>query len=304
MNDLTSIDTNNTFNSHIILAIKQFQLRNGLKETGIISSELIEKLNTPIEELVIKILINMERCKWVPVELNSDYIVVNIPAFRMYVYQKGKFIWKCNVIVGKSNVASNTIIFNDTIETIVFNPYWNIPLNIIVKEILPQIKKNRNYIRNHNLEIVTNAGLHVSQSSINFNKYYTNFPYIIRQKPGPNNSLGLVKFLFPNNYDIYLHDTPQKYLFDQFSPAFSQGCIRIQEPIKLANYLLRDDSNFSERKILSLFNLKREQHILLKNKVPIFIAYFTAWVDKEGKLNFRNDIYKHDQKMKTLLFEN
>lgn len=302
--DLPSIDTSNTFNANLMLAIKQFQSRNGLKETGIISSELIDKLNTPIDELIIKILINMERCKWVPVELNSDYIVVNIPAFKMYVYQKGKFLWKCNAIVGRSNVTSNTIIFNDTLETIVFNPYWNIPKNILVKEILPQLKKNRNYLIKHNLEIVTNAGLHVSESSIDFNKYTTNFPYIIRQKPGLNNSLGLVKFLFPNNYNIYLHDTPQKYLFDQFNPAFSHGCIRIQEPIKLANFLLSDEINFSDKKVQALINQKHEKHIRLKNKVPIFIAYFTSWVDKNGKLNFRDDIYKHDQKMKMLLFEN
>jgi len=304
LKDLTSIDTSNTFNISLILAIKQFQVRNGLKETGIISPELIKKLNTPIEELIIKILINMERSKWVPVELNSDYIVVNIPAFKMYVYQKGKLLWNCNVIVGKSNVTSNTIIFNDTLETIVLNPYWNIPKNILVKEILPQLKKHRNYLSNHNLEIVTNDGLHVSESAINFNKYTTDFPYIIRQKPGPNNSLGSVKFLFPNNYDIYLHDTPQKYLFDQSNPAFSHGCIRIQEPVKLANFLLRDDANYSVKKVQALINQKHEQHIRLKNKVPIFIAYFTAWVDKNGKLNFRDDIYKHDQKMKMLLFEN
>jgi len=303
LQDLIVLDSSKIYNTALASAIKSYNQRNGQEVNGKISKEFIAKLNVPINDLIIKLLINMERCKWVPVELKSDYIVVNIPAFKMYVYQSGNLFWNSNIIVGKSNETSKTIIFNDTLETIVFNPYWNIPTNIIVREILPQIKRNKNYLRIQNLEVVSNSGKHIPESSINFNKYTTHFPYIIRQKPGSNNSLGSLKFLFPNVYDIYLHDTPQKYLFENSSPTFSHGCIRIQEPIKLAKFLLRNDKNFDDAKIQTLLNQKSERHILLKDKVPIFIAYFTAWVDREGKLNFRDDIYKHDQKMEMLLFE-
>jgi murein L,D-transpeptidase YcbB/YkuD len=152
--------------------------------------------------------------------------------------------------------------------------------------------------------VVNFAGQAIKTSSVKWENYISNFPYIIRQKPGNNNSLGLVAFLFPNSYNIYLHDTPEKSLFDETTRAFSHGCIRIEEPFKLAKFLLRNDSVYTDKKINALMQNGNQTYVNLKKKVPVFIVYFTAWVDRDGKLNFRDDVYKHDEKMKQILFVN
>jgi murein L,D-transpeptidase YcbB/YkuD len=183
------------------------------------------------------------------------------------------------VVVGA--VAHNTVIFNGNMKYIVFSPYWNVPPSILRKEIIPGIKRNKNYLANHNME--WNGGA-------------------VRQKPGPRNSLGLVKFLFPNSYNIYLHDTPSKSLFNESKRAFSHGCIRLSEPKRLAEYLLRNDPAWSEASITKAMNSGKEKYVTLKQTIPVFIGYFTAWVDHDGKLNFRDDIYGHDKEMAEHLF--
>jgi murein L,D-transpeptidase YcbB/YkuD len=191
-----------------------------------------------------------------------------------------------NVIVGKT--TNNTVIFNGKLKYIVFSPYWNVPPSIVQKEIIPGMKKDPNYLAKNNMEITgTSNGLPV-----------------VRQKPGPKNSLGLVKFLFPNNFDIYLHDTPNHDLFDATTRTFSHGCIRISNPKKFAQYLLRSDtaSVFTDKVIDSLMHLNKEKWVTLPEPLPVYIVYFTAWVDNKGQLNFRKDIYGHDAKMEEKLF--
>jgi murein L,D-transpeptidase YcbB/YkuD len=297
-------DSTNLFNSALEDAVKRFQKRNGFLENGIIADKTLKALCVPIHTVIQQLLINMERCRWVPLDQEGDYLIVNIPAFKLLVYHHDSLSWTCNAIVGQSKLTSNTIIFNDTMEYIVFSPNWNIPQNILRKETLPAIKKNRNYLSTHNMEVVDFSGKHISSSSISWNKYSNHFPYIIRQKPGKDNALGLVKFLFPNMYDIYLHDTPTKSLFEESSRMFSHGCIRIEEPYKLAQFLLQQDTSWSAEKIKAAMNGGKEVFVKLKKKVPIFIVYFTAWVDGKGKLNLREDVYGHDEQMKTLLFAN
>ena len=300
--DLKVNDSSNVFDQELENAVKEFQLRHGLKDDGIISGLTFQAMRVPIHERIEQLLINMERSKWVPAEQKGDYLVVNIPAFKLFVYNNDSLEWSCNVIVGKSKSTNNTVIFNDDLEYIVFNPYWNIPRNILLKETLPEIKKDPDYLLKHDMEVVDESGRFISSSALDWNSYTDYFPYIIRQKPGKNNSLGLVKFLFPNSYDIYMHDTPEKSLFGETTRTFSHGCIRLEEPYRLARYLLRDDSSWSEEKINSLLSGGQQTFVKLKKKVPVFIAYFTAWVDRDGKLNFREDIYNHDAKMKKLLF--
>ena len=166
------------------------------------------------------------------------------------------------------------------------------------------MKRNSSYLAKHNMEVVSGSGV-VNPSSIDWNKYTgKNFPYTIRQKPGPNNSLGRVKFLFPNSYSIYLHDTPAKSLFNESSRAFSHGCIRVGEPQRLAEYLLRNDSVWTADKIEKAMNSDKETSVTLSTPVPVFIAYFTAWVDRSGKINFRDDIYGHDARLARVMFNN
>lgn len=302
LEDLSINDENDTFNTVLSEALKKYQNRNGLTATGKLNPKTIEALKRPIHELIQQIIINMERCKWVPQSETKDYVLVNIPAYKLYVYHQQKLEWSCNVVVGKSNIPNNTTIFNDQIEYIVFSPYWNVTQNIIVKELLPILKRKSNYLNQLQMEVIDHNGKHIANSSIQWKSYSSSFPYIIRQKPGKNNSLGKVKFIFPNQYNIYLHDTPQRFLFKEQNRDFSHGCIRVEKPFELVKFLMRDMPLYTDSLIMQLMNRGKEKTVRLQSKAPIYIVYFTAWVNKEGELNFRDDIYNHDAKMKTLLF--
>ncbi len=271
------------FDTALVIATKKYQQRMGLTVDGVIGNKMIAELNVPLKHRLRQILINLERLRWMPPEKDTNYILVNIPEYRMHVYDSGKLQFNINVIVGTA--ANNTVIFNDKLQYVVFSPYWNVPESIVTGEILPAMKKNPDYLSKQNMEIVKEGKTPV-----------------IRQKPGLSNSLGLVKFLFPNNYNIYFHDTPNRNLFSQSNRSFSHGCIRIAEPKKMAAYLLRYDTSWNDHKIDSAMHLKKEKWVTLKKTVPVFIVYFTAWVDHNGELNFRKDIYKHDEKMAKKLF--
>jgi murein L,D-transpeptidase YcbB/YkuD len=277
--DLSTNETSTLFTDELEKAVKNFQKRNGLKEDGIITASFINELNKPIEDRINQILINMERIRWVPAQPTTDFLLVNIPEFRLHVYEKGEYEWNANVVVGTA--ANNTVIFTGNMKYIVFSPYWNVPPSILKKEILPAIARNKNYLARNNMEWYENG---------------------VRQKPGPGNALGKVKFLFPNNYHIYLHDTPSKSLFNEERRTFSHGCIRVSEPFKLAQFLLRNDASWDSVKIAKAMNAGKEQFYTIKDPIPVYIGYFTAWVDRDGKLNFRNDVYGHDKKMKARLF--
>lgn len=281
LGDLPEADTTNLLDTTLTKAVKRFQTRFGLKQDGQIGAAFFREINVPIQHRIQQILINMERIRWAPATPTSDYLLVNIPEYKLHVYEDGNLSFSMNVVVGSE--AHNTVIFSGTLNQIVFSPYWNIPPSILKNEILPGIKRRPNYLATHNMEWNGNA---------------------VRQKPGPKNSLGLVKFLFPNSYNIYLHDTPSKSLFGESSRAFSHGCIRLSEPKKLAEFLLRKDSTWNEPKITAAMNLGKEKYVRLRGKaeIPVFIGYFTAWVDQDGLLNFRKDIYGHDQKMAERLF--
>ena len=219
----------------------------------------------------------MELLKLIPDSIEKDYILVNIPAFKLYIFENKKPIWHTNVIVGKT--ANQTQIFKGNISQILLNPYWNIPSSIVQKEIAPKMRRNRKYLVRNNMEIISKK------------------PLSIRQKPGKNNALGKIKFLFPNDYNIYLHDTPAKNLFEINNRAFSHGCIRVENPKKLAIYLLRKNTFWNIKKIDSTLLTNKETVIKLKPMIPVYIVYFTAWVDKSEQIYFRNDVYNLDDKI-------
>ncbi|WP_291908158.1 L,D-transpeptidase family protein [Chitinophaga sp. CB10] len=300
--DLPGHDSSGIFDQATDTAIRNYQVRMGLKEDGLISPAVIKSLNVPVAQRIRQVLLNMERLRWVAVEPPKTYILVNVPEFKMHVYQNGKLDWSCNVVVGTP--GANTVIFSNELKYIVFSPYWNVPPGILSKEVLPGIKRSgSSYLARQNMEIVGASGKPISPGSINWGKYSGgNFPYVVRQRPGGKNSLGKVKFLFPNEYNIYLHDTPAKYLFERDKRSFSHGCIRVEEPKHLAMWLLRDDSTWTEQKIDEAMNAGKEKYVTLKEKVPVFIGYFTAFVDSQGRLNFRDDVYGHDAKLAATLF--
>jgi len=281
LGDLAQNSASNKFDDELVAAVKSFQNRFGLKETGQVKKAELDELNVPINTRIQQILVNMERSRWVTKDAAKNYLIVNIPEYKLHVIENDSLIWDMNVVVGKNQ--SKTVIFNGDIKYVVFAPYWNVPSSIIKNEILPGIKRNKNYLANHNME--WNGGN-------------------VRQKPGPNNSLGLVKFLFPNSHSIYLHDSPAKSLFSETNRAFSHGCIRLAEPKKLAVYLLRNDTSWTNSKIDAAMNAGKEKYVTLKQPLPVFIVYFTAWVSSEtGKLNFRKDIYQRDNRLLEMLLQ-
>ncbi|HJT74772.1 MAG TPA: L,D-transpeptidase family protein, partial [Chitinophaga sp.] len=299
LGDLPASDTGNRFTPLLDSAIRNFQDRMGLKVDGTVQLPVLNALNVSPQKRIQQILINMERIRWVPAESPAEYLLVNIPAFKLYVYDNNKLDWSCNVVVGRP--GTNTVIFSHEMKYIVFSPYWNVPPGILAHEVLPAMKRNSGYLARQNMEVVNGSGKPVS--GINWSKYSgTNFPYIVRQKPGGANALGKVKFLFPNEYNIYLHDTPSKGLFGESKRSFSHGCIRVSEPQHLAEWLLRKDSSWTQKKIVAAMNAGKEQFVTLKEKVPVYIGYFTAFVDSDGRLNFRDDVYGHDARLTATLF--
>lgn len=263
-------------------AVLHYKKRNGFTLDKTILPKHINEMNVPISSRIKTIIVNMERCRWVSTDISKakEFIVVNIPSYRLSYYKEGKMVLGSNVVVGTA--LNKTVIFSGLMSYIVFSPYWNVPKSILVKEILPAIKKNRRYLAKHNME------WHKGN---------------VRQRPGVTNSLGLVKFLFPNNNNIYLHDTPSKWLFNEEKRAFSHGCIRVEKPKELANLILEDDPNWTPEKIDAAMNKGKESWYTLKKKIPVYIGYFTAWVDDDGTINFYKDIYERDDRLAAMLLE-
>lgn len=282
--DLPVNDTSRFFNDTLTLAIKNFQERHGLQTSGAINTETVKELNVSALERVKQLLINMERMRWMPSQPEGKLILVNIPEFVLHVMENGKKVFDMKIVVGKE--GHNTMMFTKTLNQIVFSPYWNVPPSIVKDELLPEMAKDPDYLQKQNMEII---GEHDGIPEI-------------RQLPGENNSLGKVKFLFPNSYNIYFHDTPAKSLFNKNKRAYSHGCIRLNEPQKMAQYLLQNDASWDEMKISEAMNAEKEQYVKLKEPVEVFITYYTAWVDENGKLNFREDIYDHDKKIERKMF--
>lgn len=300
--DLTSTQIGNEFDKKLENALINFQSRSGLETSGKLTSKTIQKLNTPAIVIAKQILVNMERWKWVPDKIDENFLFVNIPEFKLKVFEKGEPAHEMRVIVGKE--LTHTPVFNDRLEYVVFNPYWNVPESIAIDEMAPAQKKDSTFLIRMNVEVFPKYDFEhpLNPDSINWDSVeVSNFPYQFRQKPGKGNALGKVKFLFPNNFEVYLHDTPGKHLFSKDARNFSHGCIRIEDPEWLANYLLEDKS---KTKLLNDPELENKWFKIPEEKrLPVYIVYFTAWEDQNGRLNLRDDIYGHDKKMATILFE-
>ena len=283
--EMVGKDTSQVFNDTLENAVRIFQTTMGYKADGIITSQLIKDMNVPAIDRLEQILLNMGRMRWMPVEPDGRLIIVNIPEFVLHVYENKKRAWDMNVVVGKE--GHNTTMFSGDLNQIVFSPYWNVPQSIVTKEILPKLASNPGYLASQNMEQIGTDEDGVPK---------------IRQLPGSENSLGRVKFLFPNSFNIYFHDTNAKSLFEKDKRAFSHGCIRLAEPEKMAQYLLRDQPEWTPEKIEDAMNSGQEKYVKLKNPVPVIITYYTAWVDDNGQLNFRDDIYSHDETLGSKMF--
>ena len=271
-NETNAKDTSNIFDKNLEADIIGFQTRNGLKPDGKIGFATLKEMNVPAQERIFQLNLNIERCLQLPEVLGEKYILVIIPAFELIAMKNNKPVFKSKIVTGKE--TNKTATFKGTMQYIVFSPYWNIPKSIMYKEILPAMAKHPGYLELNHMEW---------------------FDGKIRQKPGPWNALGGVKFIFPNAYHMYMHDTPAKTLFNENSRAFSHGCIRIEEPVKMALFLLEEQKEWNQENINAAMNIERETVVFLKEKTTVYIVYFTAFIDEYGKLNFRRDIYQRDR---------
>lgn len=286
-------------------AIKNFQKRHGIQPDGRVGSDTLAKLNISVKEKITAIGINMERWLVMPEESDNFYISVNIPDFTLSVVDDDKTVFSMKAIVGKK--GRETPIFNDQMEYIVVNPYWYVPITIFREDILPKVRKDVRYLKKERIKIFRKgdyaAKKAINPLKINWKKVNANtFPYVLRQDIGAKNALGHLKFIFPNPDDIYIHDTPIKSLFEKNIRAFSSGCIRIQEPHKLAYYLLKNDGNvWGDKNIENLIARGGNKNISLSKPVKVRISYWTVWVDDEGVANFRDDVYGYDRDLAVIL---
>jgi L,D-transpeptidase YcbB len=270
-------------------ALKRFQARHGLAAAGVVGAETIAALNVPLDARIRQIELNLERWRWLPRDLGDHYILVNIPEMRLRVYEKGRVPLSMNVVVGTK--ATQTPIFNDEMSYLVFSPYWNVPDSIAQGETLPGMMRDPAYLARNNMEVIDTSGQVVDPSSMDTEALEN---YRFRQRPGRANSLGLVKFMFPNQFSVYLHDTPATSLFTRANRAFSHGCVRLAEPVALAAYVLRDQREWNAKAIEAAMHSGTEKTVKLTEKLPVYLGYWTASVDEDGVLHFLHDVYGID----------
>jgi murein L,D-transpeptidase YcbB/YkuD len=280
--DIAHDDHSDAFDTDLEKGIKRFQHRYGMDTSGLINDKLIAEMNRPVRDRVRQIMLNMERLRWLDGNAPQDYLLVNIPEYKLHVFENGKQAWDMVVVVGKE--ATRTTIFRGDLSTVVLAPYWYVPQSIVDQSVKPGMRKDPNYLNRMHMEVVSQK------------------PFAVRQKPGDFNSLGLAKFLFPNSYSIYMHDTPSKDLFERSERAFSHGCVRLKEPAKLAAYLLRDQPQWTPEAIDKAMHGGTEKSIRVTKPLPVVILYLTAWVDEQGLINFRDDVYGRDAKLAKELF--
>jgi L,D-transpeptidase YcbB len=277
-------------------ALKTFQERHGLRPTGIVERHTLSELNVPVEKRIIQLRANIERWKTMA-QLESRYIFVNTAAFSLHVVEHDSTILDMKTIVGRAR--RRTPVFKSEISYIEFNPSWYVPPGIARLDILPKIQEDATYLQRNQIQVYQrdSSGIvrTVDAGSVNWaNVTAEELNYTFIQNPGKSNALGEIKFMFPNKYKVYLHDTPSRELFESDVPMFSSGCIRVSKARELAKYLLKTETGWSPAKIDSVIASGKTSRVYLEAKVPVYVQYFTSWVDKKGKLQFRRDIYMRD----------
>jgi L,D-transpeptidase YcbB len=283
------------YKQQIAAAVAQFQRRHGLDVDSLLGPQTMEALNVPVEERVAQLEANMQELQALPDSMGARFLFVNIPEFRVRAFEQGREALQMPVIVGSQYEGQETPVFNDTLEHIIFRPYWNIPDSIAINEILPEVRSNPSYLSANNFEIVSAWGL--GPDAETFEPSAANLARAesgelkMRQTPGPGNALGLVKFMFPNPYAIYLHGTPEDHLFQESARAFSHGCIRVSDPVRLAEYILQNKPEWNRQAIEQAMNQGDTQQVNLDETIPVYILYLTAYVDDSETVQFREDLY-------------
>ncbi len=293
--DLSFYNNDKLFDESLENALRIFQHRHGIVEDGVLGPETIIELNIPVSKRIKQLQVNKEKIYSLFDDYVNRYILVNVPDYKLHVIEDGEDILSMKAIVGKEN--SRTPIFADQLEYLVLNPTWRIPIQKVVKDVIPLIQKNDYYLKNKNIKVFSSweeDAQELVPETIDWSKYnINNFDLMLEQEPGPDNELGQVKFMFPNDYLVYIHDTPDKELFNYKNRLFSSGCIRVEKPFELAHYFLKDLPGWNWEKIMQVIDNGEQTHVDLAEPVPVLIVYWTAWVDEHNKVHFRKDIYNH-----------
>ena len=279
-------------------AVKAFQRRHGLADDGVVGPSVVSVMNVPVEKRIAQIELNLERWRWLPRSLGDRHILVNIPEYRLEVRDRNQVPLAMRVVVGKSDTP--TPIFSGRMTYLVFSPYWNVPPDIAEGETLPEVLKDPGFLERSDMEVIDADGRPVDPSAID---PADPTRYRFRQRPGAHNSLGLVKFMFPNEHNVYLHDTPADSLFARASRSFSHGCVRLEEPLALASYVLRDRGEWTRERIEEAMNAGEEKVVKLTAAIPVYLVYWTARASGDGVVQFRNDVYGIDAQQTRQLAE-
>ncbi|MGQ0700015.1 MAG: L,D-transpeptidase family protein [Panacagrimonas sp.] len=300
--DAKQIAVIDTYDENLGEAVRRFESRHGMDPDGVPGTAMIEAMNVPAAERARQLALNLERWRWMPADFGTPHILVNIASYSMQVRDAREAVpLKMRVIAGQP--IHRTPVFSDTMTKIVFSPYWNIPESIEVKEMWPSIVKDSNYLEKKDIEVVRYEGgkaIVIDPSSIDWANAKSEADFQLRQKSGPSNSLGYVKFLFPNRYNVYLHDTPADNLFDKLTRDLSHGCVRLEQPEALAVYLLRDQPEWTAERIKTAMHAGKEEEVMLKNPIAVHLVYLTARVDEDGVPQFFSDVYGYDFKQQEL----
>ena len=288
------VDTNAMYDPELELAVLTFQRRHGLNDDGVIGARTLRAMNRTADERLRQVLVNLERARWMNRDLGERHIYVNLPDYRMHIMENGRSTFTSRVVIGE--VEHQTTEFSDVMSFMVANPTWTVPRSIATEEILPERKADPTYLVRNNMRLLGgSAPIPADSTLVDYTQYSERtFPWWIRQASGPGNALGRVKFMFPNQFDIYLHDTPSRHLFRRDARAFSHGCIRVAEPMALAHALLEGQVGDPQGYFSRILGRGTEATINLRRPVPVHLTYRTSWVDERGDMQFREDIYGRD----------
>lgn len=296
--DSTVINDADFYDYDLQAGVVHFQRRNGLTPDGIIGNNTVETMNIPVTTRIDQLRINMERQRWLPDDPGRYYIVINIANFDLQVVKNHRDIDHHKVIIGR--FYRRTPVFSSKIEYLIFNPDWTVPPTILKKDLIPSIRRHAGILKKDHISVYGPGDKLLRTDTINWNNGAV-FKYTYRQSPGNTNPLGAVKFVFPNSFNVYLHDTPSKYLFNNHVRMYSSGCIRVNDALELAQRLLDNPGNWTKDDIHNIVKSGKTVRVPLEVQPRIYVEYFTAWADSDGTVEFRNDIYKRDRAVLTAL---